>query len=312
MKKFYINLALLLAFLMILLCLLDYLSTLDHWRIVLARYTDSFEYIDGFPGTGEIKPYIDQVRSQDSTTKLIIGDSVCHQMFSGLQECNKDVSIAATNGAITMAGQYILVKEYLDNHTNVTDIFLMILPQSIERTYDTKWGYQYAVMPFVETDTIGDLDDDTIEMIRSVYGSFFLRPAVVEAVDRSGINRKMYLNIIKKYSSGHVLDNKFEIADRYVTKIDELCKENGVAFHLLPCPVTEEKKDYVAGLADEFALSKMRSINSEFMNEIYYYPAERSSDGSHFAGEYANQVCYNEIIRLMYEKEGLLDSLVLQ
>ena len=300
MRRFYKNSCLFATIFLVLLIFLDVMSMQDYWRMIFAKYTNSIDYIMGFPGTGEIKPYIEQVRHPDQTTKLIIGDSVCHQMFSGLQEYNSDFSIAGTNGAITMAGQYVLAKEYLDNHPDATDVFLLVLPQSLVRTFDTKNGYQYTVMPFVETDTINDLDNETVEIMQSVYGSFFMRPSVVDAIDRSAVNRKIYLNLLRRHTEGYIQEYEFEIADHYITKIYELCKEKNVNFYLLPCPVTEEKRDYVRGLLGDFQTSQICKINPEYMNEIYYYPADQSGDGSHFRGEYANQNEYNEKIRLMY------------
>lgn len=309
MRRFYKNSCMFVTIFLMILIFLDYMSMQDYWRNVFAKYTNSIDYIAGFPGTGEIKPYIEQVRHPDQTTKLIIGDSVCHQMFSGLQEYNSDFSIAGTNGAITMAGQYVLAKEYLDNHPDATDIFLLVLPQSLVRSFDTKNGYQYAVMPFIETDTLNDLDSETLDIMQSVYGAFFMRKPVVEAIDRSAVNRKVYLNLLRRHTEGYIQKYEFEIADHYITKIYELCKEKNVNFYLLSCPVTEEKKDYVNGLLADFKSSEISEINPKYMDGIYYYPAEQTGDGSHFRGEWANQEEYNKKIRVMFNNTKLSELL---
>ena len=198
MKKFYLKAALFSAVMLVVVGIFFYLSMVGTTRAMIADLTDSAGFISTGFGSDEIEAHIAKVRTQDGTTKLIIGDSVCHQMFGGLQEYNDDFTIAGSNGGITMAGQYILAKEYLDNHSDVTDIYLIVLPDSFERTFDTTWGYQYTAMPFVETDTLKNLDEDTVQIMESVYGGFFMKPSVVHAIHLSGMSQKIYLNMLNK------------------------------------------------------------------------------------------------------------------
>lgn len=307
-EKFYLNAITFAIILIGILILGDYASTCDNWRYLIARYTNSLDYLFGNVGTDEINPCLEAVMANSDTTKLIIGDSVCHQMFEGLSDLNKDYTIAGTNGAVTMAGQYILAKEYLDHHPNATDVFMIVIPESFPKSFDTNVAYQYAVMPFVESGTLNDLDTDTIEIMESVYGRPFMNPAVVNFIDKSALNRKLYLNLLKESGEGYELKNKMELADRYICKINNLCQDRGVAFHLMSCPVSEELKDFVNELSDEYNSSEVYKINPHYLDDIYFYPAERSEDGRHFSGDYANQECYNELIEQTYAGTVLMES----
>lgn len=312
MKKFYLNGISFFIILLLGIIGLEYLSMREDTRALIARWTDSTAFLSENTVTDEIKDYIYRAREQDGSTKLIIGDSVCRQMFIGLQEYNDDFTIIGSNGAITVAGQYLLAKEYLDNHPNATDIFLILLPESFERTYDTTWGYQYAVMPFVATDTLKNLDQNTLDIIASTYGELSLNPYFVDSMYSSGVNKKLYLNFLRKSSSGYKLSNDFELADQYVCKIDELCRERNVSFHLYPCPMSETRKEYIEDLDASFKESKIYSLNPAFLDMAYYFPAEQAADGAHFSGDYANQKCYNEKISAMFEGYELLDMLRLE
>lgn len=312
MKKFYLNAVFFALVLALSLILVDFLSMYGATRTILAKLTDSEEYISQNTGSDEIKPIIERAGYADGTTKLIIGDSVCRQIFSGLQNLNPDTAIRASNGGITAAGQYILAKEYLDAHPGATDVFLLMLPKSMGRSFDTNWGYQYVVMPFAETDTLKYLDRETIDCLGKTYGGIFLNPAIVQIIDRSGINRKLYLNLLKDYSEGYKLSNHFELADQYVYKIYEMCKERNVAFHLYPCPVSEANADNVNNLKEVFEKSKIHEINPEYLDMVIYYPAEQAEDGTHFSGKYANQENYTKYIREAYEGLELLDMVKLE
>lgn len=296
----------------VIICLIEVLSVWEPTRWPIAYLTDSADYISGNVGAGEIIPYIERAQYSNGATKLIIGDSVCHQIFSGLQELNDDYLIIGSNGAITMAGQYILFTEFLKNHPDATDVYLFVLPGSLERSFDTDWGYQYAAMPFIETDTLRDLDYDTIDIMRQTYGSLFMRYRVASIIDRSALDRKLYLNILKEHTSGYEMDYPYELADRYVVRINDICNENGIAFHMYSVPVCESSRGSVQELEDTYDSSLLSSVMPEYFDSIYYYAEEQAADGVHFSGDYANQQHYNEIIRQMYANTDLLETLRLE
>jgi len=277
----------------------------EPFRVHLARLTNSYDLIMVNVGPDEIKPYIDKVQTDDNTTKLIIGDSVCHQMFNDLQEYNNDISIVGSNAAITMTGQYILAEEYIKNHAHITDIYLIVLPDSLARTFDTSFGYQYAVMPFVETETLSLLDSNTIRQMESVYGKFFMKPPIVNAIDKSGINRKLYLNLLRDYRNGYQPKNRFEIAEQYIGKIYELCEKNHIDLHLYAGPVSDTKTKSIESMKEEYKATALYDYFPDYLENIHYYPDEQFRDGVHFGGDYENQECYNQKITEMFSEQEL-------
>ena len=290
----------------------EYLTISEDYRYFMARVTDSEEFITVNTGSDEIKPYIAKVQEQNGYTKLIVGDSVCHQMFNGLQEYNEEYCIVGSNAAITMAGQYILIEQFLENHEQVTDIYLIILPSALQSTFDTQYGYQYTVMPFVETDTLKLLDDNTIRQMESVYGKLFMDEKIVRLIDRSGFNRKVYLNEladrVKVKSEGPVSNASVQ----YLEKIKMLCEAKGVSLHLLPGPFmdTEQRHTLVDDkIRTAYEETVLQDYFPDFLNQVQFYPEEQFADGIHFGGDYANQQAYNEKIREMYMEKGMLEGL---
>lgn len=312
MKKFYCKAFLFLILLVATFIGIEALSISEAYRFSIARFTNSEEYIRVNTGSDEIKPYIEKVQENNDYTKLIIGDSVCHQMYNGLQEYNDDVCIVGSNAAITMAGQYILAELFLENHENVTDIYLIVIPSSLRQSFDTNYGYQYTVMPFVETDTLQLLDDDTIEQMESVYGKFFMQKEIVWLIDRSSINRKLYLNEFKKWVR---VKNEGELSDtsvKYIDKLKKLCDEKGVCLHLYPGPFADmpERHDWVdTKFKAEYETSVLYQHFPDYVEQIWYYPEEQFSDGIHFGYEWATQEKYNEKIKEMYAGTELLEVL---
>lgn len=263
-------------------------------------------------GESGMLPAFEHVKASDQTTQLIIGDSICNQLFTDLREYNSQISIQATNAALMITGQYLLAEEYLKYHPDATDIFLIMHPMPLTRTFDTEWSYRYAVMTYAETDTLDLLDENTIEIMESVYGRFFMRKKVVQLIEASPILRKLYLSYINFNASPYIQESPFEISDQYVRKLYDLCKENDVTLHLYPSPVSESFREQVKDLEEVYKTTWMSSVYPDFFDNILYYPNEWSEDLSHFSGEYATREALNSIIQRAYGQTVLSDCLKLE
>lgn len=311
MKKFYGKIFLFIVIFGLMLCALDYLSTLRKWDEILARWTGSEDYTN--EAGREIVPLIEKVREEDGTTKLILGDSVCKQLFNGaeddLQQYNKDISIVGSNGAITMAGQYILAREYLEKHPETTDIYLFVLPESLARTFDRTLGYQYVVLPLQKTGTLQYLDTNTIEQLKEVYGRFALNKYFVKAVWKSSVNEKIYLNVLKNGAKSNSLVCGMDIADQYILKIRDMCQKREVNFYLYPCPMDVGRLNDWDELNEQYENSQMYQYFPDFMKKVVFYPSEEFGDGVHFFDDFESRGNFNQKIVDIYSDTGLLESL---
>lgn len=299
MKKFYSRIVIAcLAILFVVLCF-DYMSMKEPWRQIIAKWTNSEEYITVNVGSSEIIPYIEELQENDGSNVVILGDSVCKQMFNGLQKYNSGFCMMGSNAAIASSGQYIFATEYLKSHPQATDVYLFMLPGSLTVTFDTTWGYQYTVMPFVLTDTLYLLEEKTINDMESVYGRLFMQKKIVECIDKSALNRKLYLNLLAEYGEVYQQNSRFELADLYIKKIYDMCSEKNVELHLIPCPVAESQREAMKELSKEYEKTWMYTKFPNYFEEIVFYPDEQARDGVHFGGEYATQEEYNLKIKEM-------------
>ncbi|MDL2302357.1 hypothetical protein LJC58_08380 [Lachnospiraceae bacterium OttesenSCG-928-D06] len=284
------------------------LSAKEPLRSLLASWTKSTEYME----QNEMIPIFDQGVKQDGTRQLVIGDSICRQMFSGLGKYNKQTSFLGTNAALMISGQYLLAKEYIEAHPEATDVFLIMHPLTIIRTFDTEWSYRYAVMTYVETNTIEHLDQNTIDIMADVYGTFFMQEGIVQLIEDSPICRKLYLSHMSLNGSDYVQSSSFEIADQYVKKLYDLCQENQVELHFYSSPVAEYYREEMEELAIEYEGTWMSTKYPDYMKDIWFYPSEWSEDLSHFSGEYAERKRLNETIEQAYGQTELLKKIKLR
>ena len=295
----------------------DVLSFDKNYSMPIAELTYSDTYLTHMDGPDWIVPLIEKVNTRDDSHALLLGDSVCRQMFLELADINEDVTVAPAIAPFSMAGQYVLTKLYLDAHPEATDVYLIMVPMDdISVNFNIEYAYQYVVMPLVETGYLDMLDKDTVDELEYLYGAAFMNEDVVRRIDDSGLNRKLYLNYIKTYKKNdyrHSLEDSVYV--KYLKKIRKMCDERSVTFHFMPAPVPDmeayhEIVEVKAPLY--FEQTGLDELVPDYLNEVRYYPEDWFYDGVHFGGKYENQDTYNMIINEMYKDSGLLESIKLR
>lgn len=286
------------------------LSSVSVTKTAIAKMTDSEDYLADAVGADQIRYNFSKAKRDDGTTAAVIGDSVCNQIFTGLQEYNDTVSMIGGNAALTMAGQYLLAKSYLDTHKDATDLYLVVLPESLNITF-TPTVYRYMVIPCCESGLINELDADTLDYMYSVYGKIFMNPNMIKLVDQSGLNRKIYLNSLMEHVYSMEFPDNYFLADRYVVKIAQLCKDRNVNFYMYPSPVSESKREYTEQLVELYKCSPMYELFPNYIDMIHFYPDEQFKDGQHFGGDYSTQESYDEKIRQIYGDTPMMDRVKL-
>jgi len=309
MKKLVIKIFIMFLLVCSLLAALEYLSINPGTKNVIARLTNSEDYLYQGSGTEEIIPVIQSVKESDSTTVLVLGDSIARQIFSEFRDDLPTVKIACANAAIDITGQYMLAVEYLNSHPEATDVWLYVHPLTMTRTFDLDLGYGYAVMPFAIEGSLKYLDDSTIDQMMSVYGRFAINGTVASLVDSSPLNRKIFLSYIRMHNTEYAQSNAYEISSLYIEKFRALCEERRVEFHLSPCPSTEYFRDKIEETRDDFIKSPLYDMYPDYLDDVYYFPTEWSDDLSHFGERYANRETYIEVVKNAYE-ESCLDCII--
>lgn len=287
MKKFYGKLFLFGIVWLSIICAFLWLSAQEKWSMLIAEFTGSEDFVYEDFGANEIMPYVERAQAESGHTKLVIGDSVCNQLFERCYDKNDVYCICGSNQAISLAGQYILAEEFVKSHKEVTDIYLVITMGSLGTDFGMQLGYQYAVMPFVLTDTIDDLDWETRQEIYGKYGRFFCVKPVVELIHNSALNKKLYLNLLAKKDelfptreSGVIS----EVSLRYLNKLSALCEEDGINLHILPGPHadSEERHKLENEIRKAVQDNEKLRILQDYPDQIIYYPKELFRDGIHF------------------------------
>lgn len=261
--------------------------------------------------TEEIMPYIEIVSTPSKHQKLIIGDSVCHQLFNPFQIYNDVYCTVGSNQAITMIGQYLLIKEFLENHEETTDVYLVLCAIEGSGLDHGIWAYQYMVTPFTEAGLLENVLPKTENELDEKFGKLFMTPDVIQFIDASPLVKKLFLNsFYNKHYDNTVMS--FE----YLQLIVDLCAEREVEFHLLHSPMRESsyedmkvqrEKDLNACRNED-----MREYIEEYYRSIVFYPDEYFGDSIHFGQGHQDEEQLADYIRNMMEKEAELSDFMLE
>lgn len=285
------------------------LSAKEPFRTILMYATNSEEY-DNEPSE-EIIPYIREVQENSDYTKLIVGDSVCRQLFNPFQKYNEVYCTVGSNQAITMIGHYLLIREFLESHPQTTDVYLVLNSMTGTGLDHGELAYQYLVTPFSETGLLQNVSEQTKEDLIYKYGEFFTKPEVIQFIDHSPVAKKLFLN-----SYTNVDYDNVTMSFEYFDMIMKLCKERGVKLHLLHSPMQESSREMMQQERERNLAActsdSMRQYIESYYDSIVYYPDSFFSDGVHFGPDYREEFQLAGYVRTMMEKEQTLSDFVLQ
>ena len=103
---------------------------------------------------------------------VVLGDSVAHQIYAEGQESGQFWSLAS-NQAITMVGQWILLRKFADhNDMRGRRVFLVMLPGSLAEGLDSNLTFHYFLKPFYRSSEDFDLSPLVRERIRDMPSSW--------------------------------------------------------------------------------------------------------------------------------------------
>lgn len=234
---------------------------------------------------------------QNDCTIVYLGDSVCKQLWDEFDEDVDGICHIGCNQAITPAGSYLLLKEYLDNHPQTKQAYYLICPQTLSNDIGLKHSYPYFVIPFLDEENRVLLEPETMDMVNTKFGKFFVENSMVKKLLlNSKLLMRTYLDQVKK--QGEVQKNRriSRTGEIYLAKMRQLCEERGVELIVKSNPLadTQENRQWEE-YRNDIKRCGFEDILGNYIDEITYYPEDWFIDGVHFKEEILAK--YGEKIR---------------
>ncbi len=185
-------------------------------------------------------------RKKTNCDEIIIGDSVCRQLFAPGKR-GKRQQLAA-NQAVSMVGHYILVANYIkSNPGRLKKVTLVSVPMVLRNNLDQPWTFNYFFLPFYT----------------KRYDVYF-SPLVLSQLKRNKYHFVQKLPLVKRFVRKHpdMFPVNYSLLTRppfrfqgyleqdsyylspisleYLGKLRRLCREQGVDFRVV-CPPLRKK-----------------------------------------------------------------------
>lgn len=173
--------------------------------------------------------YLSQEKSKSrnkNVKTLIIGDSVGHQLFKN-DEFNDTLYSLACNQAISMAGCYFLLEDFLKLNPEVKKVVFIYAPRTFKNNLDQQYTFQYFLKPFYNDEykpRFSSVMTGQIKKVPFYYLSQF--PPILTS------------NWTPDWDFSKEIDGYYmsPISNDFLKRIIHLCKERSVKFIIMPTP----------------------------------------------------------------------------
>lgn len=234
---------------------------------------------------------IRQSRKSGEGHILYIGDSVGMQILSGRENA------FATNMNVLMAGQYIIVREFIKRNPQIKQIIFLGLPTSLGRQFETSGSYSYFLEPFFSIKFLKYFSPLLLNKINFEKKSYLtLFPLFKYSNFISDINFDKY----NKLKMGEISDISIE----YISKLIHFTKNNNIELHFISPPL---KKNYSITFNNWKPMkNKMRkefgNTFDNYWKNIKVYPDTCFADYAHFDKVYLKNNRENIFLDLISEE----------
>ena len=226
---------------------------------------------------------ISHTHTNKAVKRLILGDSTARLFYPVWQDYDSMVSLAC-NQAVTMAGQYFLLKNYLEtNADNLPgQIVLIYTPFSLSNDVD-KYAYQYFLKPFPPSEYETLYTTHLKERIESIP---FYRTANWPFIQTSGYTPRFAV------PDEEIATPLSELTYEYLIRIDSLAKEYNIPWEMCSTPVrddcAQEVEQIISILKQKTGV--LAPVMQNYIQSVRYYPAEYFQDATHLRLEALNSV----------------------
>lgn len=206
-------------------------------------------------------------KQQHIAPRLIIGDSVCDQLYSGNLD-NSALCSLASNQGVTIAGYYMLIYNYLQKN-KPKEIYLLVHPSTLQNNL-SKVSYNYFLKPFYNKEYKHLINETLHKEIKQIPNYWMCQLPIFFSTSYTPIYETSKTNPISNISKA------------YIDSISNICNKNNIKFQLVIPPVSDIYKK-------EFSLIKEKLHEEPYtsaFSKIEFIPDSLFIDHTHFKHKY--------------------------
>jgi len=234
------------------------------------KYTNVYQQ---FENRKEDYHSFNKSKQKRQANKLLIGDSVGYQVFPSFIY-NDSVNSIASNQAIGIIGQFLLLNNYLNAGNKVDTVFLMYTPTSFKNNLDQIYTFHYFLKPFYTKEYKFLFSEQVLAQIRKIpFYRFCQLPYILTS--------NWAPDFISKDNTNYTFLSPISV--EYLKKIKDLSKKYNFKFIIISPPVSESKRDVLAGInKNEITETDLeKEFKSYFSSIVFLNDSNFVEDGIH-------------------------------
>lgn len=243
-----------------------------------AYYYYSGWYQEKVNGTEVYYALRNSKKKHSRVKRLILGDSVAMQLYPCSKQYNDAVSLTC-NAAITMAGFYFLMNNYLKTNSEnpPEEVVFLVSPWTLMNNMNSVLSFHYFLKPFYTEEYRTDY---TQNLYKTIYDNPYY-----------WLSQYPFVR-----SSSYCVDYEVQkqtwywispITSDYIQKSDSVCRQYGVHFRMIPSPVRADRELELQNAIDlsvQTAESPILNmpVFKQYMQYINYADTTLFKDRIHF------------------------------
>jgi len=223
-----------------------------------------------------------------NTKRLVLGDSVCAQMYPN-KVYSDTINSLACNHAVTLVGYHSLLKNFLDNFEGNKDsleVYFVYRPSSFRNNLDQRYTFNYFLKPFNTSEYINNFSPTVNDAIEEIPFSWLSKFDFIKKSDWA-----------PKFRTIHKIhDFKMApIAAEYLLRMETLCQLHDVQFKVMPTFMSNEFEEYdFTEFNDQLKAFEVDHLFGDYFDNIEWIESIHFGDGAHLKKKYVDEkIHYN-------------------
>jgi hypothetical protein len=219
---------------------------------------------------------------------LILGDSVAGQLYDANNEIATGYWHLATNQAISLAGQELLLRRALVHNPQIERVVLVLIPSAFGNDLDQPFTFNYFVKPFCDPFTWHQLSP--VVRVR-LARKWQLWAGLLPLVKGTQLFSEVDYSLDPSNSALHEEQDSARpasprqpflsaVSADALERMASLCRANGIRFELRSGPLSPAWADFES-LRRSISAAKLSDLFSGYFESIRVLPAELFSDTVH-------------------------------
>jgi hypothetical protein len=221
----------------------------------------------------EIYISINKSKHKGKTKKLLIGDSVANQLFSNIKN-NDTINSLACNRAISMAGHFLLLNNYLNTGNQVDTVYMIFTPFSFLNNLDEVYTFHYFLKPFYTKEYMPLFTKTVHTQVHKIPFYYISKDPVI-----------LTSNWAPNFKSKDDINYTFlsPISVEYLSKIKDLRDKYKFKLIILPTPTRISNKPFVEKInKNEITSTGLVNEFKDYFEKIIFIDDSNFMDNLHF------------------------------